>query len=176
MSRLISATDRKAAIGRFARDRSAATAIEFVFIFPVLLVLTFGLLELTLILYDYHRAGEAMRTAARTFVIDPPVTSFASMPLDCPTDADCDGAKLSAMVTTIQNIMPDFVASNLRVRVEDSGLTNPANPTIVNPVLTVNIVGLQHNFFLINKVVPGLPASFTFPAFTTSRMTASQVP
>jgi Flp pilus assembly protein TadG len=158
MSRRISADDRRAAPGRFARDRSGATAIEFVFIFPVLLVLTLGLLELTLILYDYHRAGEVMREAARTFVIDPPVTSFASMPLDCPTDADCDIAKMNAMVATIQNVMPDFVASNLEVAVEDSGLTDPANPGIVNPVVTVKIVGLQHNFF------------------TTSRMAASQVP
>lgn len=162
----------------FARDRRGATAIEFVMVFPIVLVLTLGVLELGLIYYDYHRAGEAMRMAARSFVIDPPVTSFSSLPMVCPGGANCDSTKMNIVVAAVQNIMPNFAAANLQVTVDDSGVDDAtANPGVVTPMLTVGVVGLDYDFFLLDKLLPFVvPDSFEFPPFTTTRLIASQIP
>ena len=167
--------DRTRRPARFLFSRDGATAVEFAYIMPVLVVLTLGLIEVALIVFDYHRAGEAMRAAVRAFEIGAAVTSYtaADLPIACPGNAACDTARIDAVITQIQATFPEISATNLQVDYVASGLDVDAAASVVNPVITVSIVGLQHNFFILSTLVPGIPDNFTLPTFTSSRVVQS---
>ena len=167
--------DKTRRLAPFRAARDGATAIEFAFIFPILAVLTLGVLELALIVFDYHRAGEAMRSAVRAFEIDPAVTSFATLPMTCPGGAACDATRINAVIADINGTLPQVGLANLQITYDQSGLDVAATPGVVTPVITVSIIDLQHDFFILSAIVPGIPASFTFPAFSTSRVVQSVV-
>ena len=100
--------DRTRRRTRFFLARDGATAVEFAYILPVLVVISLGLIEVSLIMFDYHRAGEAMRMAARAFVVDPAATSYtlADLPFACPGDATCDTTRFDAVLAEIQATYP----------------------------------------------------------------------
>ena len=57
------------AIRRLCRNQSGATIIEFAIILPVLVLLIFGIIEFSLILYDNAMLANASREGARAAVI-----------------------------------------------------------------------------------------------------------
>ena len=109
--------DRTRRVVPFRLARDGATAIEFAFILPALVVFTVGLIEMALILFDYHRAGEATRQAVRAFEIGPAITSFANLPRTCDKDtsASCDAARIDAVIDGIKGSLPRLVKDNLRI-------------------------------------------------------------
>ena len=149
----------------FARD--GATAVEFAFILPILFVFTLGIIEMALIFFDYHRAGEAMRAAVRAFEIDPAITSYANLPMTCPGGADCDAGRINTVIADIQATFPQLAAANLKIDYTDSNIGIPGVDT---PLITVSIVNLQHDFLLLSTLIPGVPDSFPFSDFSTTRM------
>ncbi len=159
----------------FARGRRGAVAVEFAFILPVLLVLTMGLIEVSLLVFDYHRAGEAMRQAVRAIEIGPAITSYAILPVSCPGGGVCDVARFNAVLADIQAVIPDFGPDNLQITYSASGLDDAATPGVVTPFVTVSVVNLQHDLLILNSLVPGLPASITFPPFSTTRLVQSVI-
>ena len=167
--------DRARRVAAFRCASDGATAVEFAFILPIVIVLTFGLIELALILFDYHRAGEAMRKAVRAFEIGPAITSFATLPVTCPGGAACDAARINAVIADINVSLPQLNSENLQITYKDSGLDVTATDDVVTPVITVSIVNLQHDYLILSSIVPGVPDSFTFPAFSTSRVVRSVV-
>ena len=184
MSRRGSANSRLRRVRRLRRARSGATSVEFALLLPIILALSVGLVELGLIVFDYHRAGEAMRRAARMFEIGSALTSYASLPVECPGGSSCDGARINAVIEALKagNFLPEpdnFSAANLKVSYALSGLDEPEKP-FVTPVVTVSIVGIEHKFAVLTGLMnllpadTGFPESFTFPPFTTTRIAAGE--
>ncbi len=150
----------------------------------MILALSLGLVELGLIVFDYHRAGEAMRRAARMFEIGAALNSYANLPVDCPGGSSCNGARINEVIDALKasNLLPDpetFTAANLNVRYAVSGIDDPDKP-FITPVVTVAIVGIEHEFAVLAGLVKlfpegaSFPTSFTYPPFTTTRTAAGE--
>lgn len=169
-----------AALGRLLRCRRASAAINFGFVAPVLVALSLGTVEFTLVMFDFHRASEATRRAARQASMMEPIGSLdglaAGTPIVCETaggTVDCGAAELlatetfTAMLDEMQEILPAIQPENLRVTYTLSGIGDPATPGGVLPLVTVELVGLQHPFMVL-QAVPGTDAGLTYPPFATT--------
>ncbi len=189
MSKHTSATERGRFLRRFFRRDDGAMAIEFAFIFPALILFTVGILEFGLILFDYHRAGEATRRASRLALIQDPIATLddlrttavnctaVSGPIivTCNVTADSDAStNFGAMLTAMQAIFPDIAATNVLVGYVASGIDDADNAEVVTALVTVSLTGLSHTFVALG-IVPGLPSSMTLPTFSTSALRATEV-
>ncbi|MBL4719518.1 MAG: pilus assembly protein [Alphaproteobacteria bacterium] len=167
-------------IRRLLRDRCGTAAVEFALLFPVVALLTFGIIELSLIGYDYHRLGEATRRGAREAVISPLVpslTGFSGGSIACTGGAgggvSCTGAAVSSASTMsdilalMQQVVPEITLENLEIRYEDSGLSPPEAPGIITLLITVRLVGVTHDYFFLNTIA-GFSTSLAFPDFATT--------
>lgn len=177
MNRLISA------IRRLVTSRGGATAVEFAMIAPLLVVLSVAMLEFGLIMFDYHRYSEATRRGVRLAMINTPITSLANLastPVNCEGTGGggvtCTGAVVSSAATfttlfaDMQAIVPDLTADKVTVSYADSAVTNISG--MVTPVVTVSLSNVTRNFMILN-IIPGMPETFTFPTFTSSRVAAT---
>ncbi len=185
MSRHTSAARRRGFLQRFRRSSDGTAAIEFAFILPIVIMFTAGLLEFSLVLFDYHRAGEATRRAIRQALIADPLATLDNI---ATTDIVCDGGaslictggavesgattSFNTILNAMQAIFPDIQSANLRITYSASGLDSAATPGIVTPIVTVSVINLTHNYIVLG-VIPGMPASMTFPNFTTSALGTS---
>ena len=188
MSKHTSATERGRFLRRFFRRDDGAVAIEFAFIVPVLILFTVGILEFGLILFDYHRAGEATRRASRLTLIQNPIATLddlrtnavsctaASGPIvACNVTEDSDAnTNFGAMLTAMQAIFPDIAATNVLVGYAASGIDDAGIPDVVTALVTVSLTGVSHTFVALG-IVPGVPSSMTLPTFSTSALRATEV-
>jgi len=164
-------------------------AIEFAFIFPALIAFTIGILEFGLILFDFHRAGEATRRAGRLAIIQEPLGSMDSLrsasfsctatsgPVVACTTVTVDGdadTNFGAMLTAMQAVFPDIAAANVQVGYAASGIDAAATPELVTALVTVSLTGVTHTFVALG-IIPGAPSSMTYPAFSTSALRATEV-
>jgi Flp pilus assembly pilin Flp len=172
MNRRTSAASRGRA---FVAARDGATAIEFALVFPIVAVLTLGAFELGLAVFEFHRVGEAMRGLARSFEIDPPITSYANLPVTCPGSGACDGVRIDAAVAAVRTIVPGFTAANLRIVYRASGLDDASTPGMVTPTMTVSAVGLAYRYVVLGRLVPGIGDVLTLPAFSTTRVVSTNL-
>src|SRR6185503_21185821 len=78
MSRHISGI-RARALRRLAGDSDGGALVEFGLILPVLLLVTFGAIEFTITMFDYHRLGEAARRGARQAIMSAPVAKLETL-------------------------------------------------------------------------------------------------
>lgn len=186
MNRHTSAARRRGILRRFTRSTGGTAAIEFAFILPIVLLLTVGLLEFAVVLFDYHRAGEATRRAIRQALINPPIATLDNI---ATTDIVCDGggsivctggtvestadATFSTILSAMQAIFPDIQSANVRITYSASGLDGPLTPGIVTPIVTISVRNLTHAYIVLG-IIPGMPSSMTFPSFTTSALGPSE--
>ena len=176
-------------LNRFWRHVRGAVAIEFAFVFPLLLAFTIGVLEFGIILFDYHRAGEATRRGVRDLVINPPLAALDTLLNDgsvvcigsgasvsCAGGAVDDDAAttFSALVQRMQDIFSTITPQNVSVTYVASGVDDPANTGVITPTVTLNLTGVQYTFFVL-QIIPGIPDGFEFPPFATTRLTSTQV-
>ncbi len=189
MSKHTSATERGRFLRRFFRRDDGAVAIEFAFIVPALILFTVGILEFGLILFDYHRAGEATRRASRLALIQDPLatldtlrtkdlscTASASGTVSCTdsTDNGDSNASFKAMIDAMQAIFPDIGNTNVQIVYAASGIDDAANEEVVTALVTVSLTGVSHTFVALG-IVPGVPSSMTLPTFSTSALRATEV-
>lgn len=159
---------------RLAGDSRGVATTSFGLILPVLLAVSFGSLEFSLMVFDFHRAGEATRRAARMAVIQEPATDVSDFARGSVKTCSggggtgCSGPTFSAIVAAMQDILPSITSNNVEIEYRDSGLGDPTTPGGIIPVVTVRLVGLQQDFHLLGAI-PGAPTSFTFPAMATSQ-------
>ena len=188
MSKHTSAAERGRFLRRFARRDDGAVAIEFAFIVPALIIFTVGILEFGLILFDYHRASEATRRASRLALIQTPLAeldTLRTVDLDCTAnsggtvsctndteDGDAD-TNFAAMITTMQAVFADIGNTNVQVGYVASGIDSAANAELVTALVTVNLTGVTHSFVVLD-IVPGVPSSITYPAFSTSALRSTE--
>ena len=162
------------------QNRDGVAAVEFALLFPVVALLTLGIIELSLIGYDYHRLGEATRRGAREAVISPLVPSLAGFSggsisckgasgggVSCTGAAVSSSATMSDILILMQQVMPDITLENLEISYEDSGLSPPEAPGIITLLITVRLVGVTHDYFFLNTIA-GFSTSLSFPDFATT--------
>ena len=188
MSKHTSATERGRFLRRFIRRDDGAVAIEFAFIFPALIVFTIGILEFGLILFDFHRASEATRRAGRLAIIQDSLGSMDSLRsagfsctatsgpvVTCSVTADGDAnANFGTMLDAMQAVFPDILATNVQVSYVASGIDDVDNEEVVTALVTVSLTGVTHSFVALG-IIPGVPSSMTFPAFSTTVLRATEV-
>ncbi|MSP83616.1 MAG: pilus assembly protein [Alphaproteobacteria bacterium] len=182
MSRPTLARSLARRIRRLARDRRGVEAVEFALIAPILVIVTVGVLELGLMVFDYHRAGEATRRGVRTAIINPPIASMSDLKsgtINCAGAADdsitCGASEMFGeasfplIVQDMQGILPTIGSENIDVSYAPSGIASDDTPGMVTPLVTVTLVGYEHEFALLD-IIPGIPASVTFPPFSTTQV------
>ena len=172
MHRFISAINR---LRGAWRNRGGAVAVEFAFLFPIALVFTFGLIEFSLILFDFHRLSEATRRGARAAIIQNPVADLSSLdPSDTSTTLTCQGTgtvpsdddgvtglsgatcdspstEFQTILQDMQGIKPDLTGDNVTISYTATGVSL-GSAGLVTPMVTVKITGFQYSYFVLNMV------------------------
>ncbi len=160
--------------------RRGEAIVSFAFVFPLVLTISIAILEFVVVLFDYHRAGEATRRAARLATIEAPVADLGDLDYGqtvvCSAPAGslaCDTATVVAsepfdrVVAYMQAILPAIQAENVELTYKMTQLGDPATPGGILPLVTIRLTGLQHELMILD-FLPGMPEAFTFPAFTGS--------
>lgn len=169
-------------------DSRGESLIGFAFVAPLLMLLSLGILEFGLLVFDYQRAGEATRRAARLAAISDPIANVSGFAagsavqciasgggVSCAGAAAANPGVFNAIVSDVQAILPAITAANLVIRYSDSGIGDPATPGGIVPLVTVRLSGVQHPFFLLGGF-PGLPSAITYPPFVTNQLGAGLGP
>ena len=167
---------------RLGADRRGESLIGFALVAPILMLLSLGILEFSLVVFDYHRAGEATRRAARLASISTPVAdvsgfaagstiqcSSAGGAVSCGGIDAADPAAFYAIIAEMRAILPSIAPENLEVVYSDSGIGDPTTPGGIIPLVTVRLVGLDHPFLFLCGF-PGIPSGVTFPPFLTNQL------
>ena len=163
---------------RLGGDRDGATMVEFAFLIPVMLAFSFGIIDLTLFLFDYHRAGEATRQGTRTATIVPSIidvddlnpgdkatcTSSAGA-VTCGVYATPDSASFANVVARMQVIQPDVAEDNVVINYTLSDVGDVATPGGALPLVTVSLVNMPHELTML-KALPGMPTAIQMPTFS----------
>lgn len=184
MSRLSWVFSMWAVARRFCHDVRAAAAVDTAFILPILLLLSFAILELTVLAFEYHRASEATRRGARVASMNNAIPDLSGLSEADPSSVckstagtiTCTRGTVESpttfdnIVAPMQAILTRINPTNIRVTYTWSGLGDPTTPGGIKPFVTVGIVGLSYDFLVID-VIPGMPSSITFPPFSTTQMT-----
>lgn len=170
---------------RLWRDERGVEAIEFIFVAPVLLILTIGTLEMGLVLFEYHLAGEATRRGARVAVIEEPIASMedlkstavtcdgSSASVTCTGATVEDSASFTAVYDAMHAILPGLARTSVRVAYAPSTVASDTTEGIVTPLVTVQIVNYVHEFSVLG-FIPGVPTSITLPSFATTLIAPSR--
>ena len=165
---------------RFIGDETGAFTIEFGITMPTLMLLSLGLMEFSLVGFDFQRASEASRRAVRLAVISSPVPNTANLleggTIVCTSSGgtvSCDGgspstdadAQFQILVATMQEAYPAIQEEHLRLTYESTDVGDVDDVGGIIPLVTVEIIGLEHDF-IVGHVI-GVD-SMTFPDFKTS--------
>ena len=165
---------------RLVRDTGGNALIGFALLLPVLLGFCFGILEFSLLAFDFHRANEATRRIARQATMIQPLVSETTLnnngTTTC-TGAGCDGlAELTAAANAIHSatILREITPDNVAIIYSVTDIGGPDIPTAAKkPLITVRLTGLEHDFILLGSLrgfFPNAPTGITLPAFSTSML------
>ena len=173
---------------RLRRDDRGEALIGFTFVIPVLVLLCLAVFEFGLVIFDFHRAGEATRRAVRLVAIGNPVADVSGFSagsaiqctssggsVSCTGTATADAGVFDSMVADMQQILPAIAPQNVEIEYRDSGVGDPTTPGGIIPLVTVKLVNLTHAFFLV-QLIPGMPEELTFPPFTSNLLAAGLGP
>ncbi len=183
MNRPISAINE---LLRGARAESGESILTFAILFPILLGISLAILEFSLVILDYNRAGEATRRAARIAAIEPPIGDLSNIDtgeVSCSANSGttfCNGGTLlsaatfNSMVQAMQTVLPAIEPDNVQVVYGNSGI-GAVESGGIKPFVSVNLVNLQRPFMFL-QVIAGVPAQITFPSFSTTQMIGGFTP
>ena len=188
MSRPISATSLGRTLGRLIGASEGGALVEFGLILPVLLLTTFGAIEFTLAMFDYHRMGEAARRGARVAIINPPVAKLDNLPtlgtitcskvtssVSCGTGVTMlNAANFTAVVSAIQEVAPSVQAANVNVTYSWSEIGDLSTPGGIKPLVTVQLSNVNHQFAMLS-FIPSLD-HIVLPSFSTSVVANAYTP
>ena len=188
MSKRISATSLGRSLGRLFGATEGAALVEFGLILPVLLLTTFGAIEFTLAMFDYHQLGEAARRGARVAIINPPVAKLDNLPtlgtITCSkatSTVSCgsgvtmlNAANFTSVVSAIQEMAPSVKASNVVITYRWSEIGDLSTPGGIKPLVTVQLSNVNHQFAMLS-FVPSLD-HIVLPSFSTSVVANAYTP
>lgn len=149
------------------RDQTAASALEFALVLPILLMFMIGTIDVGRLMWTWNRAEKATQVGARVAVVtdmvpatlasqnfalnnavsggDPvPTTLFSDTVCD---DTDCtngwgyDADAFTEIVRRMQVIMPEITAANVEITYQNVGLGYAGDPfgPDVAPLVTVRL-------------------------------------
>ncbi len=187
MTSLRSTTDFLFRIARFGGEGGSA-AVSFGLIVPILVSLTAGVIEISLIAFDYHRAGEAARRAVRQASMLGPIADMTAVEnggtitctfvagegggVTCGTATILDSTIFTKVVDSVKQAVPHAKAENVEITYEPSGLGDPDTPVGILPVLRLRLTGFEHRFLMMS-VIPGLGEGIDLPAVEASSVANS---
>lgn len=188
MSRHLSVIKPRYSGRRLGRDDRGEAILGFAFVMPVLVLLSLAIFEFGLVMFDFHRAGEATRRAVRLVAISDPVADVSGFTtgstiqctssggsVSCSGSATADAGVFDAMIADMQQILPAIGPQNVEIEYTDSSVGDPTTPGGIIPLVTVKLVNLTHAFFIV-QIIPGMPEEITFPPFTSNLLAAGLGP
>jgi Flp pilus assembly pilin Flp len=162
---------------RFQRNESGSTLVEYTLVFLLLMLLTFGLIEFGVVLYQYNAAETATAVGARyvatrgpfiTGISDCGVATSASAGTACRTitgsdswtmtcnagspSGACQSSALTSLVTEMQRFAPNIEAQNVQVVFRGTGLGFVGRGSPV-PMVTVRLTGMQYDFVALDDLL-----------------------
>ena len=166
---------------RFTRAQSGAAIVEFAFVAPLLVIMTLAIFEFMMVMFDYHRAGEATRQGVRTAAIEASVGDLDGLEaagdvVFCTGNAGgatCTGgpvttaASFTQVVSEMQTVLPYIGPKNVRIEYRFSGIGDATTPGGILPHVTVRLIDLARPFSLF-QAIPGIPNSIGLPEFAAS--------
>lgn len=181
----MSASEGNAMPRRLRRDERGTTMVEMAIVFPLLLVLTFAILEFGNLTYQWLVAEKATEMGVRfavtatmvaTGVPDCGVATAAAAGTPCRLVAGaigwqrtctsgaggCDATAFGAIVQQMQLVYPRIAAGNVTVQYVGTGLGFVGRGSPV-PNVTVSLTGLTFDFVVLNGLL-GL-GRITMPDF-----------
>lgn len=171
---------------RGPKAESGETVITFAVLLPVLIALSLGILEFSLLMLDYNRASEATRRAARVAAMEAPIANLSAVEtsdvicMSAAGVASCTGGAVEvsvsfdSIVTAMQAVLPDIQAENVQVVYSNSGVGTVESGGL-KPFVSVNLINLQRTFMFVHLFTP-VPAQITYPEFSTTQMVAGYTP
>lgn len=164
-------------IAIFRRNRAGTVLIEHTLVFMLMMVLTFGLIEFGLVLYQYNAAETATSMGARYVATRGPVvanlndcgvTTSAGAGTRCSDvsgstnwtvtcnaaspGADCQASVLNALVAEMQRFAPNVEAQNVQVVLRGAGLGFVGRGAPV-PMVTVRLTGMTYEFIAMDALL-----------------------
>jgi len=148
---------------RFARDEEGAFIIEFGITFPVLILLSFGLLEFSLVVFDYQRAAEATRRGVRLAIIQEPIPNTANLLQDAVITCTAPGGTVqctggspsanadalwAALLDEMQKAYPTLTNANVVVTFEGTDVGSSGDIGGVFPLVTLQLTGVRHDMIV----------------------------
>jgi hypothetical protein len=162
--------------------------VEFGMIAPMLVLLTFAILEFSLVMFEQHRATEATRRGARQAVVGSAIADLATLSpgvdVTCTSisgTVDCGSgitvtstATFDTILADMQAILPDITPEHVNIVYSDSGLGAMESGGI-KPFVTVSLVDYRHKFIALGAV-PGMPSEMTLPDFAATEVPGGFTP
>lgn len=169
---------------RLLRCREGATAVEFAIVMPLLLVVSLGALEMSLLMFEMHNANDATRRGVREAVIQYPIVvssdittsgilcTSTSSTVSCSGGATIDDdTRFTAIYNKMKPLLPDLTQDDIEVLYRDTGLTSNG---VVTPTVTLIVKNLTYKFF-IAAIIPGFDGVITLPGFRSTRVMSSGI-
>jgi len=150
--------------------------VELSLLMPVLLTITFGIIEGGYILYQQHQAQMATQLGARYAATRPAVvpgledcgvTTSADAGTDCIDvagstswsvtcqnggGAGCDGTAMANVLAEMQRVFPDIDSSNLTIVFSGTGLGFVGRGRPI-PAITIRLENLEYNYVALGHLV-----------------------
>jgi len=170
------------AIRRFLANEDGAFLVEFGITFPVLILLSFGLLEFSLVVFDYQRAAEATRAGVRHTILNDPIANTAALLNDAvitcekpDKDVVCVGGSpddtadkhFNRLMKEMRGIYPTLGEDNIIVSYKGTNVGEEDEYGGVFPLVTLQLVGVRHEMIVGHLI--GIDY-IEFPAFTTTML------
>jgi len=170
-------------IKNIKRDEAGSMIPMLALFLPVLILMSFAIIECSVIIFDWHRASEATRRGAREIAISEPIADLSSFvrgsSVTCQGTAlgsvSCTGASVvnadvfGEVLSQMQAIQPAISAANITITYQDSGLGDPTTPGGILPLISVRIENLSRPLMAVGGFM-GLPSEFTYPTLLTNQM------
>lgn len=168
------------AVRLFIIREDGAYAIEFGITFPVLMLLSIGLLEFSLVAFDYQLLAEATRRGVRKTIIDDPIPNTASLLLGttitCTSSGgvvSCAGAtpsvdadaRFQSLLAEMRKAYPSLDEENITLIYEGTDVGDAADAGGVLPLVTLKLNNVRHDM-IVGPLI-GIPY-INMPAFTTT--------
>ena len=139
-------------------DQKGEAAVSFALVLPVLLVVSFGILEFALAMMDRQQAAEGLRRMSRAVAITMTADDLANIESDATTtctysnlNVSCNNGssitswtKLIAGFQSAQDIFPTLTASNVVLIFEPTGLAPDDADVGTMALVTVQFQNLEY--------------------------------
>ena len=167
--------------GNIWRNQQGEAAVSFGLVLPILMLLSFGILEFALALMDRQQASEALRIFTRSVAISLSYNDLSGINSDSSTtctyseqSVSCDnGSNVSNWTNLIsgfnkaQGIFPRLKADNILLVFEPSGLSPDGDNDALMALVTVQFQNLEYESKVFS-FYDGLIEKILFPTISNS--------